>query len=69
MVSDLGPGYIGRYNMFYICEMTRKFYFGHDGGLMLMKKRILMIAHILDYNIFGFQWSYYEAKWFDPCIL
>ena len=39
MVSDLGAGYIGRYTMFYICEMSGKSYFGHDGDLMLMKKK------------------------------
>ena len=55
--------------MFYICEMIEKSCFGHDGGLMLMKKRILMIAHILNYNMFDFRWSYYEAKWFEYCIL
>ena len=34
-----------------------------------MKKRILMIAHIWDYNMFGFRWSYYEANLFEHCIL
>ena len=36
---------------------------------MVMKKRILMIAHTLDHNMFGLWWSYYEAKWFEHCIL